>query len=72
MECIIRLMYQSGLRIGEVLELTFEDIVEDNNNYKVIIRNRFTDRTFQKAKFLMTITDRNQYRSRDYNLEWYG
>lgn len=72
MECIIRLMYQSGLRIGEVLGLTFEDIVEDNSNYKVIIRNRFTDKTFQKAKFLMTVTDRNQYKSRDYSLEWYG
>ena len=72
MECIIRLMYQSGLRIGEVLGLTFEDIVEENGLCKVIIRNRFTDKTFQKAKFLMTITDKNQYKSSDYSREWYG
>lgn len=72
MECIIRLMYQSGLRIGEVLGLTFEDIVEDNGLFKVIIRNRVTDKTYQKAKFLMTIKDRNQYNSADYKREWYG
>lgn len=72
MECIIRLMYQSGLRIGEVLGLTFEDIIEENGLCKVIIRNRFTDKTFQKAKFLMTVTDKNQYKSTDYDREWYG
>lgn len=72
MECIIRLMYQSGLRIGEVLGLTFEDIIEENGLCKVIIRNRFTDKTFQKAKFLMTITDKKQYKSVDYDREWYG
>lgn len=72
MECIIRLMYQAGLRIGEVLGLTFEDIVEENGLCKVIIRNRLTDKTFQKAKFLMTITDKNQYKSSDYDREWYG
>lgn len=51
MECIIRLMYQSGLRIGEVLGLTFEDIIEENGLCKVIIRNRFTDKTFQRQSF---------------------
>lgn len=72
MECIIRLMYQSGLRIGEVLGLTFEDIIEKDGNYQVVLRNRITDKTFQKAKFLMTITDKNQYKSSDYKREWYG
>lgn len=72
LECIIRLMYQSGLRIGEVLGLTFEDIIEKDGKFKVILRNRITDKTFQKAKFLMTITDRNQYKSSDYKREWYG
>ncbi len=72
LECIIRLMFQSGLRIGEVLGLTMEDIIEENGNCKVILRNRITDRKYQKAKFLMTITDKNQYSSKDYNIEWYG
>lgn len=59
-------MYRSGLRIGEVLGLTFEDVVEDNSSFKVIIRNRVTDKTYQKAKFLMTVKDRNRYNSADY------
>ncbi len=75
-ECIVRLMYQFGLRLGEVLGLTFEDLVEENINgtlYPVLfIRNRLTDKHFQKAKTCMNIIDRSQYRSKDYKIENYG
>ncbi|MEQ2528921.1 site-specific integrase [Bacillaceae bacterium CLA-AA-H227] len=75
-ECIVRIMYQFGLRLGEVLGLTFEDVVEENidgNLYPVLyIRNRSTDKHFQKAKTCMNITDKAQFRSKDYKTENYG
>ncbi len=75
-ECMVRLMYQFGLRIGEVLGLTFEDITEIDIDNKLcpvlIIRNRLSDRYFQKAKTCMNITDANQYKSKDYKEENLG
>lgn len=43
---IVKLMYMHGLRIGEVLGLTYEDIKEE----KIIIRNRLSDKPYQSAK----------------------
>lgn len=75
-ECIIRLMYQFGLRIGEVLGLTFEDITEieiDNNFVPVILlRNRVSDKHFQKCKTCMNVSNTNQYRSANYKTENLG
>lgn len=75
-ECIVRLMYQFGLRIGEVLGLTFEDLTEINiegNLYPVLlIRNRLSDKHFQHAKTCMNISDTKQYKSKDYHTENYG
>jgi integrase/recombinase XerD len=75
-ECIVRLMYQFGLRIGEVLGLTFEDLTEiqlDNKLYPVLyIRNRLSDKPFQKAKSCMVINNNAQYKSKDYKIENYG
>ena len=75
-ECIVRIMFQFGLRIGEVLGLTFEDIVEENIDgtlYPILyIRNRTTDKYFQKAKTCMNIIDKAQYNSKDYKTENYG
>lgn len=63
-------MYQCGLRIGEVLGLTFEDldIIEDEGMYICVgyIRNRYTDKPFQRAKSCMNIIDKKQYEEREY------
>jgi integrase len=75
-KCIIRLMYEGGLRIGEVLGLTFEDYelrrtIDDKNEGKsyfiITIRNRLTDKKFQQAKSCLTVTDRRNYLGNDYN-----
>lgn len=75
-ECIVRIMFQFGLRLGEVLGITFEDLIEESIEgtlYPVLyIRNRTTDKHFQKAKTCMNIIDKAQYRSKDYKTENYG
>ena len=68
---IVRLMFEHGLRIGEVLGLTLEDLSSSPdrnglNHYSVVLRNRCSDREWQSAKTLMPVTDRRQYRSVDY------
>jgi len=65
-ECIVRLMFESGLRIGEVLGLTNQDIVEKDGNVYLHIRNRYTDAPYQLAKTCMHISHPNQYRSKAY------
>lgn len=60
---IINLMYHYGLRIGEVLGLTFEDIEPlDNQRSKIIIRNRVSDAPFQKAKGVLTPNTKEDYK----------
>lgn len=70
-ECIVRLMYECGLRIGEVLGLTNEDIrieIEDHQYYCVLyLRNRNSDKPYQHVKNLMHVTSPKQYSSRAYN-----
>lgn len=65
-ECIVRLMFEGGLRIGEVLGLTNEDIVENNGNIYLHIRNRCTDAPYQLAKTCMHVSHPNQYHSKAY------
>lgn len=76
LECIIRLMYESGLRVGEVLSLTFEDVKMEEKNgmmfYKVILRNRYGNPKDRSPKFLMKIKDRNDYKSKAYLQKGYG
>ncbi|MCM3024647.1 tyrosine-type recombinase/integrase [Heyndrickxia ginsengihumi] len=75
-ECIIRLMFQAGLRIGEVLGLTGDDIViekiESEYVSVVYLRNRVTDQKDQKAKTCKTPISRKEYKSKDYKTEGYG
>jgi len=75
-EIIIRLMFQCGLRIGEVLGLTAEDVVMEkiDQNYAPIlyIRNRLTDSIDQNAKTCMKVYNAKQYRVSDYNILNYG
>jgi integrase len=69
---IVKLQYEYGLRIGEVLGLTLEDILGEDitmqqGKCRLIIRNRFTDKPWQHAKGCMEVTSRDQYNSDDYN-----
>lgn len=68
---IVKLMYEYGLRIGEVLGLTLEDIQgEDITNqkgkYRLILRNRFTDEPWQNAKGCLKVKSRDDYNSEEY------
>lgn len=76
-KCIVRLMFEHGLRIGEVLGLTTEDLEWSANSdgsprYAVILRNRVSDQYDQHAKTLMKVTDTRQYGSIDYGKRNYG
>lgn len=75
-ELIIRLMYQCGLRIGEVLGLTAEDVKMEkiDGTYVPIayIRNRVSDQTDQNAKTCMKVYSLKQYSSSDYQTLNYG
>lgn len=67
---ILHLMYGYGLRLGEVLGLTIEDIQEVRRNGKyipiLILRNRLSDKDFQYAKGLKHVTNIKEYKSTDY------
>lgn len=75
-ECIVKLMYLGGLRIGEVLGLTIEDVRSEfykNQNTKekkltgyVYTRNRVTDKVYQLAKTLDKPTNRRAYITKAY------
>lgn len=71
-QCIMRLMYCHGLRIGEVLGLTIEDVYEkkDENDgflYPVVaLRNRVSDKNFQYAKNLGHIFNTSYYDTKRY------
>ena len=77
-EIIVRLMYEDGLRIGEVLGLTKEDVAleEDANTGDYIsvvyLRNRLTDKHYQNAKSCMKVHSTQTYRSNDYKKEGIG
>lgn len=68
-ECIVRLMYETGLRIGEGLGLTSDDLivkeVQTENGVKYItyaqLRNRVSDENYQKAKTCMKVHDVSEY-----------
>ncbi|MBE4910196.1 site-specific integrase [Bacillus luteolus] len=66
-EIIIRLMFEYGLRIGEVLGLTFEDIEKLKSGItRLILRNRISDRPHQKAKGVYTPRSTEDYSSKTY------
>ena len=70
-QIIMHLMYGYGLRLGEVLGITIEDIQEVHQDNKlipvIILRNRLSDKTFQYAKCLPHVTNSNGYKTRDYS-----
>lgn len=61
-ELIVRLMYEKGLRIGEVLGLTIEDIKDEC----IIIRNRISDKEDQHSKCLYQPANKNEYKGSKY------
>ena len=67
---IVHLMYGYGLRLGEVLGLTTEDIQEIRDNKSLVpilvLRNRISDSKYQFAKGLPHVIDKKQYSSKDY------
>jgi len=75
-KCIVRLMFEAGLRIGEVLGLTSEDVkFKEFTNSKtgkksktgiVYLRNRVTDKKHQLVKGAIVPTTRRNYYNKSY------
>lgn len=68
---ICRLLFEHGLRIGEVLGLTLEDIKykQDKDStiqYRLELRNRLSDTREQNAKSAMNVTSADTYKDPDY------
>jgi site-specific recombinase XerD len=62
-EIIVRLMFENGLRIGEALGLTLEDI-EDS---KIVLRNRLSDKSYMFAKTCIKPNSLSDYKSSTYS-----
>lgn len=75
-ECIVRIMYEGGCRIGEVLGSTLEDYVIKTVNEDEIcflyIRNRLTDKSHQNAKTCMNIYSKKNYSSEAFETNGVG
>lgn len=75
-KCIVRLMYEGGLRIGEVLGLTAEDVKrkeytnkQTGENFEsgvIYFRNRITDKRYQLCKRHIIPTNKRTYSTRAY------
>lgn len=67
---IIDCLFKLGLRLGEVLGLTFEDI-KHNPDYKeadyLILRNRTSDKKYQSAKGCIKVETKKDYEKGSYN-----
>ncbi|WP_281772132.1 tyrosine-type recombinase/integrase [Faecalitalea cylindroides] len=76
-KAVYMLMEYSGLRIGEVLGLTIEDLKISTNSlgetlYTAIIRNRATDSSNQQAKTCLTVQNFKDYNSSEYKTKQIG
>ena len=75
-ECMVRIMYEGGCRLGEVLGSTLEDYVVSEVNGDDIcflyIRNRTTDKEYQNAKTCMNIHSKRDYHSDAYETKDVG
>lgn len=74
---ICRLLFEHGLRIGEVLGLTLEDIKAKENKdftvqYKLELRNRLSDTKEQNAKSVMNVVSADTYNDPDYTRKGTG
>lgn len=69
---IVDLMYTRGLRIGEVLGITLEDIISHPDDKKaglLYLRNRVSDKKYQHAKTCMKVSSTQTYRTKAYKSE---
>ena len=78
-ECLVRVMYEGGLRLGEALGTTLEDYVpktlqsQDIDICYVYIRNRISDNhRSQNAKTCMNVKSSADYRSPEYKTKNVG
>lgn len=81
-EIVVRLMFENGLRIGEVLGLTWDDVLVEECidpetaelQYVTVayLRNRVSDRPYQHAKTYMKVASRKQYKMKKYRTEKVG
>ncbi|NFQ57799.1 site-specific integrase [Clostridium botulinum] len=72
---IINLMYARGLRLGEVLGITFEDIKVNKDDSRagiLYIRNRVSDKKYQMAKTCYKPKSKAEYKTRIYNEKDFG
>ena len=71
---LIHLMFRYGMRLGECLGLTLEDVTVTRINGKdvptLIIRNRMTDKSFQRAKCKITPQSQEDYNNVTYIEQW--
>lgn len=65
-ECIVRIMYETGARIGETLGVTLEDMTRNEKYGTLKIRNRTSDKQWQCAKKAMKVTSQSDYRTKEY------
>jgi integrase len=67
-------MYELGLRLGEVLGLTNEDIVEKENGSFLYLRNRCSDSFYQLAKGCMKVRKKKKsiYSTKKYKTQGVG
>lgn len=71
--CFIDLMFLHGLRLGECLSLTLEDIyAEEDGTTCIGIRNRFPGEGYRNAKGVINVTSRSEYTSKEYSRENVG
>jgi integrase len=71
-ECIVRLMFENGLRLGEVLGLTNEDMIENERGAYLYLRNRCSDSFDQLAKGCMKVNTKRQYKTNAYDTKDFG
>ena len=74
---ICRLLFEHGLRIGEVFGLTLEDIktkeLDDFQvQYRLELRNRLSDTNEQNAKSVMNVTSAETYKDPNYRKKGIG
>ena len=70
---IVDLMFLQGLRIGEVLGLTLEDVcVESDGMTCISIRNRFSKDKFRLAKGCMNVASPMNYTDKEYQTDDIG
>ncbi|MEK5101044.1 site-specific integrase [Cytobacillus sp. FSL M8-0252] len=71
-ECLVRLMFENGLRLGEALGMTNEDIVVNDKGNFLYIRNRCSDSSDQLAKWRMIPESKKTYKTKKYQTKDIG